>query len=130
MPVECYPYLHFCDNNPNTPFGCSIDCISETPEGLCDNCLNCPADCTAIPPIRRDCGDVCVSIGYYSLRMESLMSGLGGAEGQEDIKNIGVLFLPAFILPIVIVILVLSFVSILSKSLGGEYEIPGITKFL
>ncbi len=129
-PVECYDYDMFCNTLPN-PFSCSTDCQVEVPENACSNCLYCPSDCTALPPIRKDCSEVCSVSGYYSLKLSSMIGNLGaGSEGYQDVKNVAVLFVPAFILPILIVIILLSFIVVLSKSLGGDYEIPGISKYL
>lgn len=124
-----------CDSyNLTLPEECTAHEI--VPESMCDGCVKCEHDCTIIPPIRTDCGKVCGGIpnGYLTESTpKELLSGLntiGAKNVFQDTKNVGILYLPAYILPLLSVILTLSFITGLSKVLGGEIEIPGLEKLI
>jgi len=71
-----------------------------------------------------------LSSGVSKTTPASFITKLGGAEGGGEEKNVGVLMLPAVILPLFNIVIIISFVRILSPVLGGEVEIPGLAKLI
>ena len=110
---------------------CPEYCKFEPPKKPCDVCLDCHPDCLNKPAFRTDCGEVCGGTNeYLGISMSDLISSGFGAQGRKDTKTLGLLVIPAIVLPVVVIIVVLSFIQKLSYTLGGDIEIPGIGKFL
>jgi len=111
---------------------CPADCmVNELPLSPCQGCWECSPDCTTYPPIRTDCADVCGEIkGFYDVRPEQMINSLQGAEGETNTKTLGLLLFPAFVLPLLSIILTIAFIVGFSKYLGGDYEIPGLAKLI
>lgn len=53
-----------------------------------------------------------------------------GMVGRTEIKNLSQLLLPAFILPLINILVTVMFVKTFSQFLGGDIEIPGLPKVL
>ena len=111
---------------------CPTDCmINELPISLCQGCFECYYDCTTLPAIRTDCAEACGEIkGYYNLRPKDLLNKIEGADGETNTKALGVLLFPAFVLPLLSIILTIAFIRGFSQYLGGDYEIPGLGKLI
>lgn len=115
-----------------SPERCAGICKSEAPpKAPCDSCLECEEDCTALNPVRTDCSDVCdpALAGMDTFSPSSFITAIG-AEGDTDTKNLGVLAIPALVLPLFIIVMLVAFIRVLSPVLGGDIEIPGITKLI
>ena len=138
IPLEC----RFNDPSMRGP-GCSgldytniqPDCMAyELPTSICNGCFNCTEDCTNIPPIRTDCADVCgFPEGYMTSSPKDIinsMGDLGARDVMQDARNVGIAYVPGYILPILNIILTISFIRGMSRAIGGEIEIPGLSKLL
>jgi len=117
--------------------GCTDACRQpDPPDKACENCFNCDFDCTYYPAIRTDCSDVCTDealAGPVNIEPNDFIKKLPGAKTSEDGKwtrEIGVLYIPAVLLPLFCIVMVVAFVRILSPVLGGDIEIPGLGKII
>ena len=135
-----------CTDNPNcdddlcTPYACK----RELPGGSCDNCTQCEEDCTrqlqsgqGVPEVSvyTNCAELCKPAeGATTFGMTDLTAGSGATTssqyGGADVQAIGVLLVPAFILPLFNIMVTIAFVRALSPVLGGDYDIPGISRLL
>jgi hypothetical protein len=105
--------------------------VDELPINICNGCWDCESDCTTLPAIRTDCADVCGELkGFYDIRPKELVDKLEGAEGETNTKALGILLFPAYILPLISIILTIAFIRGFSQYLGGDYEIPGLAKLI
>lgn len=110
------------------PTNCMVDMLPITP---CQGCWDCTPDCTTLPPIRTDCATVCGELkGFYDLRPSELINKIQGAQGETNTKALGILLFPAYILPLLSIILTIAFIRGFSQFLGGDYEIPGLAKLI
>ena len=50
--------------------------------------------------------------------------------GREDIKSISKMMIPAYVLPLLNILVTLMFIKTFSQILGGDIEIPGVPKVL
>ncbi|GEM_PF-6920546 len=135
-----------CTDNPNcdddlcTPYVCK----PELPGGSCENCTQCEEDCTrqlqagqGVPEVSTytNCAELCKPAeGAVTFGMTDLAAGSGATTssqyGGADVQAVGVLLVPAFILPLFNIMATLAFVRALSPVLGGDYDIPGISRLL
>ncbi|MEW6035823.1 MAG: hypothetical protein AB1529_04380 [Candidatus Micrarchaeota archaeon] len=135
------------------PAGCSGDAALNCPANLdatqscvwvlpskedvdaheCDACNFVPQQYTYGPPIYLSCADLCnpsptgppkISPGEFSRRSQE------GMVGKEEIKAVSALMLPAYVLPILNIVVTLIFIRSFSQIIGGDIEIPGLTRIL
>lgn len=107
--------------------------LSPVPARICDGCFDCPYDCLYEPPLRTDCAEVCSQEDLTSEAAsvdELLLSLPGSATGAVDVRNIGVLMIPAVVLPLFSIVMIISFVRVLSSTLGGDIDIPGLSRII
>lgn len=113
---------------------CIADCrLPDPPAKMCEDCTECPTDCLYLPSTRSDCTEKCSEealAGPINTGPQDFIKKLPGAYGKEDVKGIGVLMLPALVLPLFGIVIVLSFIHVLSPILGGDMEIPGIGRII
>jgi len=119
--------------------GCSAEsCTSEcwldaAPAGLCSSCFDCPLDCTYYPAVRSDCSEVCSDealAGPVNVAPDDFIKALPGAAGEADAKNVGLLMVPALVLPLFCIVIVVAFIRVFSPLLGGDIEIPGLGRII
>ncbi|PIT84266.1 hypothetical protein COU37_04360 [Candidatus Micrarchaeota archaeon CG10_big_fil_rev_8_21_14_0_10_45_29] len=107
-------------------------CKAEPPSRLCQGCLSCQKDCLSLPYVRQNCDELCVPAsnlqGRSALSPQDLVSSWNGAVGNTAWRNIAALAIAAFVLPIFCILITLSFIKSLSPLLGGDIEIPGLSK--
>lgn len=137
LPEYCSAFSDVCDE-PDCPESCQLQSF----ETKCIGCTDCHPDCTRTPQFRTDCNDVCNDDleGAVDLTGAGIYYALGGSEDMGEFgapsqilvssRNIGILLLPAYVLPLLNILITISFIIILSKHLGGDYEIPGLSKFI
>lgn len=99
----------------------------------CKSCLFVPQTYTFNPPVQTNCADLCgrnnggppkVSpVDFAQITKEGMV-------GPPDVKNAASLILPAYILPLLNIAVTLMFIRSLSVMLGGDIEIPGVSKIL
>jgi len=119
----------------DTPSSCINDCLLDNPPKMaCDGCLDCDYDCIYYPAIRTDCSDICSDealAGPVNIEPNDFIKSLPGAQtAYVGAKNIGVLYLPATVLPLFCIVMVIAFIRVLSPVLGGDIEIPGLGRII
>ena len=99
----------------------------------CNSCLFVPQAFTFDPPVYNNCADLCspnpsgpprVSPADFARRTKE------GMIGPEDIKSVASLLLPAYVLPLLNIVVTLMFIRSFSNMLGGDIEIPGLAKII
>lgn len=114
--------------------GCTSDCMLPDPQvRQCDGCFDCPIDCTYYPAVRSDCSEVCSDealAGPANIAPDDFFKALPGAQGAIDVKNVGVLMVPALVLPLFCIVIVVAFIRVFSPILGGDIEIPGLGRII
>ncbi len=125
----------FCsDYNPETGLGCTLECrVEDAPDYICEGCFDCPLDCTYYPAVRTDCADICSDealTGPVNIGPDDFIKKLPGAQGATDVKSIGVLMVPALVLPLFNIVIVIAFIRVFSPVLGGDIQIPGLSKII
>ncbi|MCX6771994.1 MAG: hypothetical protein NTX79_08160 [Candidatus Micrarchaeota archaeon] len=119
----------------DTPTSCIGDCLLDNPpKKACEGCLDCDYDCIYYPSIRTDCSDICSDealAGPVNIEPNDFIKSLPGAKtAYVETKDIGVLYLPAVVLPLFCIVIVIAFIRILSPLLGGDIEIPGLGRII
>jgi hypothetical protein len=136
MPTEkCFDSGGFCAKfDPITKGGCPDNCrLPDAPDQLCEGCFECPYDCTFYPAVRTDCSEVCTDealAGPASIGPSDFIKKLPGAEGASDVKNLGAIMIPALVLPLFCIVIVIAFIRVFSPILGGDIEIPGLSRII
>ncbi|MCX8197208.1 MAG: hypothetical protein N3G80_02745 [Candidatus Micrarchaeota archaeon] len=121
----CLPPIEKTDLN-----NCTFD---PAPQRVCEGCFDCPYDCLFEPPVRTDCAELCSKEEMVEQRLspgEFVSSFPGAASGAVDVRNVGVLMMPALVLPLFSIVIVISFVRVLSSILGGDIDIPGLSRII
>ena len=128
-PVDaCGPY------DSATGVGCTLECqFPAAPTEACGNCIECDLDCTYYPAVRTDCSEICSDealAGPVNIAPDDFLKSLPGAKGASDVKNVGVLMVPALVLPLFCIVIVVAFIRVFSPILGGDMDIPGLGKII
>ncbi len=112
----------------NCPF--DSDHRAAIPRNTCETCLFSEESYMYTPPINMGCSDICAPSDNAPVKdAGSYMNiGGGGLVGREEIKNVAKLILPAYLLPLFNIVATLIFIKGLSAMLGGDIDIPGISK--
>ena len=126
-----------CALSGNPLAGCMDQCrLPDPPVKPCEGCFECNMDCTYYPAIRSDCGDICSDsalAGPVDIAPSDFIKKLSGAQTSTDgqwTRQIGILYIPAVVLPLFCIVIVIAFVRIFSPILGGDIEIPGIGRII
>ena len=117
------------------PLVCSDACrMPDAPTAVCEGCFDCDLDCNYYPAIRTDCSEICSDealAGPVDIAADDFIKRMPGAKtSYPNVRNIGVLFIPAVLLPLFCIVIVISFVRVLSPVLGGDIDIPGIGRLI
>lgn len=121
------------DYNPQTHVGITDLCrFPDAPETACSECFDCPIDCVYTPAVRTDCAEVCgdATAGAPDIDSASLYKSLPGGSGRTDVRNAGIFMLPALVLPLFNIVIIIAFIRVFSPTLGGDIEIPGLSRIL
>lgn len=115
--------------------GCSIvECPKDyrvaIPRNTCESCLFTEESYVYDPPINTQCGDQCSSTGNSPAKKPGEYTKIGGdgLVGKPEIVNVAKLMVPIYILPLFNIVTTLVFIKGLSGMLGGDIEIPGLSK--
>jgi hypothetical protein len=126
-----------CMLSNDTSTGCMDECrFPDPPTKACEGCFDCNMDCTYYPAIRTDCGEVCSDAalaGPVDISPNDFIKKLSGAQTSTDgewARSIGILYIPAVVLPLFCIVIVVAFVRIFSPILGGDIEIPGLGRII
>ena len=100
------------------------------PRTACEMCLYSEDAYLYDPPIQTQCNDLCAPTNNLPAKEPGEYTEIGadGLVGRNEIKNVSKLLLPAYILPLFNIVATLVFIAGLSRMLGGDVEIPGISK--
>jgi len=115
---------------PCSPDDCPVDYRVDIPRTACEQCLEVSDSFLYNPPINTDCGDLCKP----SAKVPITSPGDFGKIGEEDlvgfpaIQNISKQMIPGYLLPLLNIAATLICIMSLSAMLGGDIEIPGISK--
>ena len=126
--AACSPY------DPGTGVGLTSGCtFADAPAQVCGGCFSCPVDCVYKPAVRSDCVEVCTDSQLGDLPQidqGALLKSLPGARGRTDVRNAGIFMLPALVLPLFNIVVIIAFIRVFSPTLGGDIEIPGLSRIL
>lgn len=100
------------------------------PRNTCESCLFADESQTYNPPINFRCSDLCAPTDNVPVKnAEDYMKiGEDGLVGKSEIRNVAKMLIPAYLLPLFNIVATLVFIKGLSALLGGDIEIPGISK--
>ncbi|MEW6723163.1 MAG: hypothetical protein AB1324_07905 [Candidatus Micrarchaeota archaeon] len=100
------------------------------PRNACEQCLFSDESQIYTPPIQASCTDLCRPPEAMVAKSPDKFTGVGaeGLVGPEEVKNVSKLMLPAYVLPLFNIVATLVFIKGLSNVLGGDIEIPGVSK--
>jgi len=95
----------------------------------CTGCLAVNEEYTYSPPLYVNCADLCTA-KVSSLPPPSSLASVGADKlvGAVNIQEISKMMIPAFLLPLFNIVATLVFIKGLSSLLGGDIEIPGLSK--
>ena len=126
-----------CQYDADPTKGCTDSCrLDNPPEKACEGCFDCDYDCSFYPAIRTDCSEICSDealAGPVNIDPNDFIKSLPGAQTSEaglGARNIGVLYIPAVVLPLFCIVIVVAFIRVLSPILGGDIEIPGLGRII
>jgi hypothetical protein len=100
------------------------------PRNTCESCLFTEESYMYNPPINMRCSDLCAPSDNAPVKDAGSYTkiGEGGLVGREEIKNVAKLIVPAYLLPLFNIVATLIFIKGLSGMLGGDIDIPGVSK--
>ncbi|MCI0503209.1 hypothetical protein L0Y65_00690 [Candidatus Micrarchaeota archaeon] len=109
---------------------CPSDDRVAIPRTSCEQCIFTEESQIYDPPIQPDCTALCRPSDDLPTKSPSAYTAIGGEGlvGSTDIQNVSKLMLPGYVLPLFNIVSTLVFIRGLSVALGGDIEIPGISK--
>ncbi len=109
---------------------CPADYRAILPMSTCEACLFTEDSYTYLPAIETRCSDLCTppNNAPASSAGDYMNIGGGGLVGTPEIQDVAKLMLPIYILPLFNIVATLVFIKSLSGFLGGDIEIPGLSK--
>jgi hypothetical protein len=107
---------------------CPMDYRVAVPRHVCDMCLFNEEQYMYEPPINMKCSDLCKPPDNAPVNEPGTTVGGDGLAGDADIQDLSRLMVPVYVLPLFNIVATLVFIKGLSTFLGGDIEIPGISK--
>ncbi|MFH1785713.1 MAG: hypothetical protein ABH842_04760 [Candidatus Micrarchaeota archaeon] len=114
---------------------CGLDiCPSEyrlaIPRTACEMCIFAEEEYMYSPPINAHCQDLCKPANTRPDQDLSTFTKVGdtGLVGRPVITDLAKYMVPVYLLPLFNVVATLIFIRSLSHTLGGDIEIPGLSK--
>lgn len=100
------------------------------PRNACETCLFTQETYAYKPAINLRCADICQPKSNAPVKDSGSYMQIGGEGlvGRTEIQNVAKLILPAYLLPLFNIVATLIFIKGLSNILGGDIDIPGISK--
>ncbi len=100
------------------------------PRTACETCLFTQETYAFDPPINLRCSDLCAPTDTAPVKASGSYTGIGGEGlvGRSEIQNVAKLIIPAYLLPLFNIVATLIFIKGLSGILGGDIDIPGMSK--
>ncbi len=109
---------------------CPVEDRVAIPRNSCEQCLFSEESEMYDPPIQAGCADLCKPSDEVPMKGADAYTGVGGEGlvGTPEIQNVSKLMLPAYVLPLFDIVATLIFIKGVSTMLGGDIDIPGISK--
>lgn len=109
---------------------CPVDYRAKIPSSACETCMFTEESYMYDPPISRDCSGICKPKNKIPSKASGDYAKIGadGFVGREEIKGVSQLMIPAYLLPIFNITATLIFIKAFSRMIGGDIEIPGMSK--
>jgi len=109
---------------------CPADYRESMPRSACEACLFAPEAFTYDPPVDTQCSDLCAPSDNAPVGKagDYMNVGAEGIVGKPEIQDIAKLMVPIYVLPLFNIVATLVFITALSGFLGGDIEIPGLSK--
>lgn len=100
------------------------------PLNSCDSCLLADEEYSYDPPLNTRCVDLCAPQKNAPLKSASDYTKIDsyGLVGREELKDVSRLMIPAYLLPLFNIVATIIFIKGLSGILGGDIDIPGISR--
>lgn len=128
-------------NNDSETCTCSTGSGCKSPAQTCNNCFNVSNEYCLFgtgtgqnPHINPDCPGECSETGTTNPALltagEFVKKSGEGMYGREDIKNVSKFLLPAYLLPLMNIVVTLMFIRGFSPIFGGDIDLPGYAKVL
>ena len=96
---------------------------------LCTSCLFIEEDYQFAPPMLKTCQDLCSDTTAKSVSTGGFTQLAGeGYSGMTDVREASKFFIPAYLLPLLNLTVTIMFIKTFSTMLGGDIEIPGLSK--
>ncbi len=119
----------------NTVYGCGFDsCKSDfralVPRNACEMCLYSQEAYMYSPPINTQCSDQCKPSDNAPVPDPTTFTKVGanGLVGMQEVQDLAKLMIPVYLLPLFNIVATLVFIKGLSGFLGGDIEIPGLSR--
>ncbi|MBU0586203.1 hypothetical protein KJ780_01695, partial [Candidatus Micrarchaeota archaeon] len=133
--ASCLNYNHAAYWNSD---GGTCSCVGKdctAPSTKCNSCFNTTQGaCFFSPNVTINCAEECgidpTNKPVLLTPSEFAKKSADSMFGREDIKNVSRLLVPAYLLPLINIVVTLMFIRGLSAYLGGDVEIPGFVKVL
>lgn len=134
-----YTGARFWNNNTETCTCIGSGCKS--PAQTCNGCFNVSNEYCLFgngtaqnPHVNPDCPGECSETGMEKPALltagEFVKKSGEGMYGREDIKNVSKFLLPAYLLPLMNIVVTLMFIRGFSPIFGGDVDLPGWAKVL
>jgi hypothetical protein len=107
---------------------CSKEYRVTIPRNVCESCLFTDEQYVYEPPINNKCSALCKPPDNAPVQKPGTSIGGDGLAGDADIQDLSRLMVPVYALPLFNIVATLVFIRGLAVFLGGDIEIPGISK--
>jgi hypothetical protein len=113
-----------------SPTSCPLDYRVQVPYSSCDSCADSQESYTYNPPIDTECTNLCApsDSGPSKTSGDYTQIGAEGMVGTQDIQSVAKFMGPAYLLPLLNIVATLIVIKSLSEMLGGDVEIPGMSR--
>lgn len=134
LPAECVQAVA-CDQP--SDLDAYKSCVYIQPDASvlpqCDVCIFGKREDTTIPSARTDCASLCDASPKGPPKVSTtqfVRATREGMAGGEEVKTVAALILPAYILPLLNIVVTLMFIRTFAPILGGDIDIPGVSRLL
>ncbi|MFH1520058.1 MAG: hypothetical protein ABID61_00260, partial [Candidatus Micrarchaeota archaeon] len=109
---------------------CPVEYRIPVPRSACEMCIAAEEQYTYQPPINPRCPDLCKPSDRAPAADPSSLTKIGpdGLVGKPMIQDVSKYMIPVYLLPLFNIVATFIFIKSLSQFLGGDIEIPGISK--
>ncbi len=113
-----------------SPTSCPLDYRVQVPYSSCDTCATSQESYTYNPPIDTECTNLCAPSDSGPSKTSGAYTQIGaeGMVGAQEIQSVAKFMGPAYLLPLLNIAATLIVIKSLSEMLGGDVEIPGMSR--